>query len=287
MSKYTTELRYICESYAGLDESVGYDDIDDVIAAAKDHIFEEFEFFDNEYKDVIETKILRHYYTREIGYETVGLWKLHFNNRLHEILPYYNKLYASAELEFNPLHDVDYSISHAGTENNSETDTNTTTLNTRKAKYDTGTIGNAEGGTTSTSGTTADSVTNHSVDKYSDTPQGGITGLTGDEQTGQLYLTNARIVDDTSSNAGNSSSITTHGRTNTETLNTQSTTDDTGSVSEAGAKSRATTDSYINQIQGKMGTTSYSRLLNEYRDTLINIDMKFINEFAELFITLW
>ena len=31
MAKYTTEVRYICESYAGLTESVGYDSIDDVI----------------------------------------------------------------------------------------------------------------------------------------------------------------------------------------------------------------------------------------------------------------
>ena len=31
MSKYTTEVRYICESYAGLTESVGYDSIEEVV----------------------------------------------------------------------------------------------------------------------------------------------------------------------------------------------------------------------------------------------------------------
>ena len=31
MSMYTTELRYICESYAGLTESAGYNNIENVI----------------------------------------------------------------------------------------------------------------------------------------------------------------------------------------------------------------------------------------------------------------
>ena len=35
MSKYTTELRYICESLSGLDESKGYSDIDTIIANSR------------------------------------------------------------------------------------------------------------------------------------------------------------------------------------------------------------------------------------------------------------
>lgn len=287
MSKYTTEVRFVCEYYAGLDESVGYDDIAEVVEAARSQIFENYPIFDEDYRGTLETKILRHYYTREIGLETVGLWKLHLNNRMNEIMPYYNKLYESAAIEFNPLYDVDYSIQHAGTENNSETDNNTRTLNTQSVKSDTGTVTNQEGGQTATTGTDSGSGSNQTIEKYSDTPQGGITGLLGDDTSGQQYLTSARVTNGSNSSSGNSSSTTTHGRSNTETLNTNARTTDTGTVTDAGAKSRATTDSYVNRIAGKMGSTSYSKLLTEYRDTLINIDMKIINELKDLFITLW
>ena len=39
MSKYTTEVRFICEQKAGLEESVGFDQIDSVIAKSWDKIF--------------------------------------------------------------------------------------------------------------------------------------------------------------------------------------------------------------------------------------------------------
>lgn len=110
MSKYTTELRYICETEAGLSESVGQTKIKDVIAKAIPKIFDfDFPIFDESYRNVLETKILKHYYTREIGLETYGLWKLKLDTKLNEIMPFYNQLYKSALLEFNPLYEVDYS----------------------------------------------------------------------------------------------------------------------------------------------------------------------------------
>ena len=44
---------------------------------------------------------------REIGFETVGLFKLFLNERMAEIMPYYNKLYESETFEFDPLKNVD------------------------------------------------------------------------------------------------------------------------------------------------------------------------------------
>ena len=37
----------------------------------------------------------------------MGLWKLRLCNKLNEIMPYYNQLYKSQLIEFNPLYDVD------------------------------------------------------------------------------------------------------------------------------------------------------------------------------------
>ena len=99
MSKYTTELRFICESKAGLSDSVGFNQIDDVISKSWNKIFDNFPIFDESYRSVLCSKILKHYYTREISAETVGLWQLWLNTRMGEIMPYYNKLYESALLE--------------------------------------------------------------------------------------------------------------------------------------------------------------------------------------------
>ena len=92
MSKYTTEVRYICESYAGLEDSVGYDSIDEVIEKSYLKIFQNdkipmFKGEENAHRALLLKKILLHYYSREIGYETVGLWKLKLNQKLREILP--------------------------------------------------------------------------------------------------------------------------------------------------------------------------------------------------------
>lgn len=112
MSKYTTEVRYICEHYAGLDESVGYNSTLETIEAARNHIFEpDYPIFNEEYRSVLETKILRHFYTREIAAESVGLWKMWLNTRLHEIMPYYNQRYESEFIRFNPLYDTDLATS--------------------------------------------------------------------------------------------------------------------------------------------------------------------------------
>lgn len=67
MSHYTTEVRYICEVYAEYTESQGYKHVDEIIAKARPKIFDfYYPIFDEAYRSVLETKILRHYYTREL-----------------------------------------------------------------------------------------------------------------------------------------------------------------------------------------------------------------------------
>ena len=62
MSKYTTEVRYICEKANDLEQSAGFADVDEIIAAAIPSVFSfDFPIFDESYRNVICTKILRHY----------------------------------------------------------------------------------------------------------------------------------------------------------------------------------------------------------------------------------
>lgn len=111
MSSFTTQVRFICEVAAGRDESAGQSDVNHIITLAAPRVFNfDFPIYDEAYRPELEKKILRHFYTREIGYETVGLWKLKLEDKLNLIMPYYNKLYESTLLEFNPLYDVDYKV---------------------------------------------------------------------------------------------------------------------------------------------------------------------------------
>ena len=255
MSKYTTEVRYICETYAGYSESQGYNRIEDVIRKARPFVFDfDFPVFDGSYRPVLETKILKHYYLQEIGQETVGVWKHFLDMKLNEIMPYYNKLYETAAFQFNPLQDVDYYREHEGS------GTGSTETSSESESGQGGTIRDA-GSTTGTDGNTH-------WDYYSDTPQGGVSSLNDN-----TYLTNARKVTDSGTSGGTTDM--------TRTLNT------TGSTETSGTTDVETTDQYIDHIHGKMGTTPFSKLVEDYRATLLNIDMMIINELQPLFMGLW
>lgn len=109
MSTYTTEVRWIIQQITGL----GPENLDESINNAWSKIFDfPFPMFDEDYRSVLCQKILKNYYTREIGYETVQLWKLRLNQKLNLIMPYYNKLYLTDRLEYNPLFDVDITTTH-------------------------------------------------------------------------------------------------------------------------------------------------------------------------------
>jgi hypothetical protein len=60
-------------------------------------------------RDGLNRKILDHYWSREIGSETIALFKLRLMRRLNEIMPLYVQLYDSARLKFDPLSTFDLS----------------------------------------------------------------------------------------------------------------------------------------------------------------------------------
>lgn len=121
MSNYTTEVRFICETAAGYSESQGYGKVDEIIQKAIPYVFDfQFPIFDEGYRETLCAKILKHYYTREICEETVGLWKLRLATKMNEIMPYYNKLYESELIKFDPMTDTDTTTEHHGTNSGNE-----------------------------------------------------------------------------------------------------------------------------------------------------------------------
>lgn len=287
MSKYTTELRFICENKSGLTESTGADNVDDVLSKCWDKIFTtKVAFFDDSYRSVLCQKILKHYYLREICSETYGVWKLWLNTKLEEVIPYYNQLYKSALLEFNPLYDVDVTRSHNRTIDENKTENGETTETNSNTTERTGNSTTTTKGDSDTSSSTSDtgSVNSTSRDLYSDTPQGALTGIEN-----ETYLTNARKVTNTenSENSGTAKTgtdynenvgveTTDNGKSNGTVNGTSKTTGSVNNIEE-----------YIETVKGKQGSGDYSSMLLRFRETFLNIDMLVIEEFSDLFFGLW
>lgn len=208
MSTYTTELRYILESYAGLDSSTEYPSVNTVISKARTKLFSfNYPIFDNAYKEHLESLICLHFYRREIGFETVGLFKLYLEQKMREIMPFYNQLYKSELLEFNPFYDVDLTRDHQLKHNAEENSINKSSSNSDSTEgFNSTTTGKSSDNTnqgvssrdesksntknnSSAKNSSNATSTSNNKQRYSDTPQGSISDLEKDK-----YLTNATLM---------------------------------------------------------------------------------------------
>lgn len=111
MSTFTTELRYMLESYADKTSNASASQVNQVINDTRTSLFD-FSYPSTELtpseKEHLEKHIMLHYYTREIGFETFGLFKLKLQSKLWDIMPKYEKLYALEHLNLDFFSDVDY-----------------------------------------------------------------------------------------------------------------------------------------------------------------------------------
>ena len=108
MAKYTIELRNIINNYYNRDEVKSwftnycinnYLTDEEVETILKANIWS---------KERLADKIIDHYYMREIGYETIGLFKHYVKVYMQEIMERYLPLIYSNSIEYNPLINVDY-----------------------------------------------------------------------------------------------------------------------------------------------------------------------------------
>ena len=248
--------------YAGIERG-GFFNVEDILDKSWDKIFtNNWNIFDESYRKILCKKILRKYYTREICAETIGLWKLWLDATMCEIMPKYNQLYESETYKFNPLYNVDITTTFEKKENeNSKNEDN------RAGKIK----GNSDN-TSSMSGQNSSTTTNNNTQKYSDTPQGGLQGLTEDE-----YLTNATINDSqntvSESNSSNISSKISNSNISEE------------SASSSGSKENIET--WIQKVQGKNSGENYATIIKDFRNNILNIDSMIITELKPLFFNLW
>lgn len=90
MATITIELRRVLE----LDPDIETD------------ILTNYPIFDEEHRATLNRKIINHFWNREIGQETISLFKLQLKRRLDEIMPLYNQHYEISAIKFNQLETV-------------------------------------------------------------------------------------------------------------------------------------------------------------------------------------
>lgn len=82
-----------------------------------------YPIFDENYRNTLNQNILYHYYESEIGLETPELFKFYLNQKMNEIMGYYNVLYSKQKTLLNNLeNNVNLSETFER-----QTDTNTST----------------------------------------------------------------------------------------------------------------------------------------------------------------
>ena len=146
----------------------GFPKINELITQAAPLIFDfNFPFYTDDANErlLFEEQFIRHYYTREIGAETFGWWKLRLQDKLFEVMPRYKQLYDLDQQKYSIYETTTMKRSITGGRN-SETNSNSNASSENSRQTD---------------------------DMYSDTPQGSLTNV----KAGQ-YLSDYRYTDDNS-----------------------------------------------------------------------------------------
>lgn len=199
MSKYTVQLCTIvdqCLDDMGLkhDEN-NWPQIYDKIGLADYPIFKSG---GEEYRKILNNKIIRHYWFREIAGETMGQFRWFVRDTMYIIMPYYNQLYESEVIAKNlePL-----------------------TQFSRIKNYTDDYKGTASG-TASNQGSSEDTINDDNQSVFSDTPQ---SEMIPNQIKGLKYATNVtldenqRTANGSSESSGNYSNTGTHNLAHDET----------------------------------------------------------------------
>lgn len=177
-ANYTITLQQLCEIYTN---QYGKN-FNTVVIPAIGVIFDfDYVFWsDNaELKKVFETNFLRHFYMREIAYETPTYWKLKLQDAFITWMPYYSKLMQAAlraaDLDWTLTDDYYIDFQHIGNEHRIIKDDNTTS--------DSGTV-NRTTNQTGTGRNTGDGTSNTTTNSTSNQQHGGsdVTSESGSTQ---------------------------------------------------------------------------------------------------------
>jgi len=296
MAKYTIELRRICDIY-GRDEVENWFknyDINNYLTPQQIQTINKYNVWS---KDRLASKIVDHYFMREIGFETPALFKHYAKVKMQEIMErQFPKIYSNF-LEYDPLSNVDFTeeytreITGKGKDENINTDT-TTQENSSSSSQKNSSSSSQDNTSTSNGTSTSNSSNNASgLNINSDTPQGEIskqTILNGTYASStSASETESSIEDETKTNSSTNSKLETSNTSKLETSNTSNLETTSNSSSSSNSETN-TIEKFTRHQEGDNGVIiTNQRLIKEFREIIVAIDEEIIKELNILFMGLY
>lgn len=277
MSVYTTQVRWIVEV-----NSLDAEDqpMSKRIEIACPRIFNfTYPIWSENHRVTLEKKILLRYFNKEIGLETVGLWKLYMEERLNDIMPYYVDLYETTTREFDYLWNNNFKEEYTGNKQILEDVLFNATGNSKATATGKDTFHGTSDDTFHGEGSTKDDGTSTSktTELNSDLPQANYAGVD--------YGSGLRETDQSGTTSNNGS------QTNDSTnANTQDNTTDRTQESNIDTTNDSTNKLTNNQedtfTRTRTGSSNIpiSDLIMKYRNTLLNIDSDIVKDCSDLFM---
>lgn len=251
MGVYTTELRNVIR-VAETQAHGSYAEFEYTGATWTALGLDSYPIYDESHRAELNRKICDHFYMREIGAETVALFRLFVRRTMQEIMPYYNELYRTADLITNPLNEIEVIKTEGWGESGSTTDATTTDTTVKDT-------------TSATDGTTSETQTDsNSKSIYNDTPMSMVQDDGGTLIEDGQYATSVTI--DTSSTNESTSTDTT--RNSTTDTTRQDRTDSNGTSERSGSRDETETGH----------RKSPAELVMEYRRAILNVDNMVIHD---------
>lgn len=290
MAHYTTEIRSIVEQLNNdhsfvPSETDPINAIDQRIENARPYIFSFSYPINQADKQRFEHNFIRHFYTREIGFETYTLWRLKLADELNMIIPKYNKLWEEATkyVDKDLLDNADYRVirEYDGTKilTGTEVLDGRRTDNTQRAQD----LTRTDDLTQADLDTTTLTRDRDFVRAYSDTPQSNmenlldekyLTNLTHEYESGSRDLTNKNASTRNTGTQRNAGTVANTGYVDT---------DNTTTKNERATDEQDETTRHV----GKTGGMTYAEALLKARETYINIDLMLCNDLRDLFMLIW
>lgn len=309
MATFTMTLSEIMDGY-------GVDTIDDATLMPSIFGLDKYPIFDDAYRDELNRKIIARFWNREIGHETEEMFRMRMDTRMREIMVEKNQLYQSELIKFNPMHTIDIKTDVNETATGTLAGTTTANQDTTdqiigKTTNDVTTSGQSDTTTSGTSDVTTDMSKDTTAGVESDStstkdaksravssvmPQNQLSG-NGD------YADSAQDSVSDGSDTSHSETDTTSNETNAGTVGTvdsglsgtiesgtslaeeNETTNRTGTNDQTGTVDSATTDSRDRTSTTVGYQAMPAQLLQQFRDTILNIDLQILTDLERLFMS--
>ena len=305
MSSYTIQVSTLIEQATQYDEGLS---IKERIELGRQKLFSDIEYdiFDDAYRRTFETHFIRHFYTREIGFETEGLFKFKLETWLQINMPYFNKLFESELLEYDPLSNIDIHSDQDRTRESDGSNTQRSTQDTTGSNTtESNTVENSEAQSNASSNTESDSTQNTIAETesnqdnlriHSDNPDSrlALTSSSGViEYASELTenKTNDAGTTDSSTTSHTDSTTTSQDNTSADATSNTITTGNTtqGVIGSVTGENTGNEQEQVKQLRkGKDGTVTYQQMVKELRQTFIRIEQDIFDEMnKELFMLVY